>query len=309
MNGQGKATATNQDNHLELLLFHLRDEQQFGINVLKVSEVIPCPTLTKLPDSHPSVCGIATLRGESISVVDLSQSIGRGRIYDEENITGSVIVTEINRSKQGFLVDRVDRIIMREWKEVMPSPKGLGSKSYASGVTQVEDKLIQILDVERIMAEINQQPIVLTDELAEQIPEAARSQRILVVDDSSMARSQIIKTLEQLQVHYVTAVDGKDALELLRKTNTADAALTERINFVLSDIEMPEMDGYTLTKALRQDSNLKHLYILLHTSLNGAINTERARQSGADAFLTKFVPDDLAKEVIKGMQQYAATLV
>lgn len=306
MSSQDSNNSGNQDNHLELLLFHLHGEQRFGINVLKVSEVIPCPTLTKLPDSHASVRGVATLRGESISVVDLSQAIGRGRLDKEGDCNGSVIVTEINRTKQGFLVDRVDRIVMRDWKDVLPPPKGLGSRSYASGVTQVEEELIQILDVERIMGEVNHAPVTISEGLASEIPDEARHQRMLVVDDSAMARSQIIKTLEQLQVPYVTANDGKEALELLKKANATDADPGGRINFILSDIEMPEMDGYSLTKALRQDSELSHLYILLHTSLNGAINTERAKQCGADAFLTKFVPDDLANEVVKGMQHCVA---
>jgi two-component system chemotaxis response regulator CheV len=292
----------NQNNHLELLLFHLYGKQRFGINVLKVKEVIPCPPLTKLPDSHPSVCGVASLRGESISVVDLSQAIGRGQTHEEGSTEGSVIVTEINRGKQGFLVERVDRIVVRDWKDVLPPPRGLGAGSYASGVTKVDDELIQILDVERIMGEVSHEPVAINEELANDVPAEAHNQRVLVVDDSSMARIQTIKTLEQLQIPYVTAIDGKEALELLKKFNAADADKCDRINFVLSDIEMPEMDGYSLTKAIRQDSDLNDIYILLHTSLNGAINTERAMQSGANSFLTKFVPEELANEVIKGMQ-------
>ena len=308
MAAQDSGNVRNQENHLELLLFHLGCKQRFGINVLKVSEVIPCPALTKLPDSHPSVCGVASLRGESISVVDLSQAIGIGRLHKEgATERGSVIVTEINRTKQGFLVEAVDRIVVREWKDVLPPPKGLGSRSYSSGVTQVDKELIQILDVERIMAEVNNQPIVIDAELGMDMPEGAHEQRVLVVDDSSMARSQTVKTLEQLQVPYVTAIDGKEALELLKKANASGADPADRINFVLSDIEMPEMDGYSLTKAIRQDSQLREIYILLHTSLNGAINTERAKQCGANAFLTKFVPNDLAHEIMKGMQHCVAT--
>lgn len=295
-------TIKNQNNHLELLLFHLYGKQRFGINVLKVKEVIPCPPLTKLPDSHPSVCGVASLRGESISVVDLSQAIGRGRTHEEGSTEGSVIVAEINRGKQGFLVERVDRIVVRDWKDVLPPPRGLGGGSYASGVTKVDDELIQVLDVERIMGEVSQEPVEIHQELANEVPAGAHNQRVLIVDDSSMARNQTIRTLEQLQIPYVTAIDGKEALELLKKFNAADADKSDRISFVLSDIEMPEMDGYSLTRAIRQDSELNDIYILLHTSLNGAINTERAMQSGANSFLTKFVPEELANEVIKGMQ-------
>ncbi|MFO7603186.1 MAG: chemotaxis protein [Gammaproteobacteria bacterium] len=306
MAAQESGSVGNQDNHLELLLFHLYGAQRFAINVLKVKEVIPCPSLTKLPDSHPSVCGIATLRGEPISVVDLSRAIGRGRTHEEGSTQGSVIVTEINRTKQGFLVERVDRIVVRDWKDVLPPPKGLGARSYASGVTQVDKELIQILDVERIMGEVSHEAVNIPDELANEVPEAAHQQRILVVDDSSMARSQTAKTLEQLNIPYVTAIDGKEALELLKKFNASGADAAGRINFVLSDIEMPEMDGYNLTRAIRQDSQLSDIYVLLHTSLNGAINTERAKQCGANAFLTKFVPNDLASEVIKGMQHCVA---
>ena len=112
------------DNRLELLLFHLGNQQQFGINVLKVKEVIDCPALTQLPDSHPSVCGIATLRGESLSIIDLSKAIGKRGQYNKEGneCKGSVIVTEFNRSMQGFLVERVDRIVVREWKDILPPP-------------------------------------------------------------------------------------------------------------------------------------------------------------------------------------------
>jgi len=299
----------NQHNYLELLLFQLRGKQRFGINVLKVKEVIPCPPLTKLPDSHPSICGIVSLRGESISVVDLSQAIGRGRLSNEgDGCKGSVIITEINRTKQAFLVDRVERIMMRDWKDVLSPPKGLGIRGYASGVTVFENELIQILDVERILAEVNQEPIVISADLGSDIPEGASEQLILVVDDSSMARSQTVKTLEQLQIPYITAIDGKEALEILKKTNTSDADPAGRISFVLSDIEMPEMDGYSLTKAIRQDSDLRNLYILLHTSLNGTINAERAKQCGADAFITKFVADDLANEVIKGLKRCTADI-
>lgn len=289
-------------NRLELLLFQLQGRQRFGINVLKVKELIKCPQLTQLPDSHPAVCGVTSLRAESISVFDLSMAIGRAPVHTEDLSLSSVIVTEINRSKQGFLVGNVDRIIMRDWKDVLPPPKGLGAECFSSSVSEIDGELIQILDVERIMGQFTPTLVQLDDDLVDEISEVARHQRILVVDDSSMARTQTTKMLEQLQIPFVTAIDGKEALELLMQFNSADTDTSDRINFVLSDIEMPEMDGYSLSKAIRQDSLLCDIYILLHTSLNGAINSDRAKQCGANAFLTKFVPEDLASEVMKGMQ-------
>jgi len=229
MAAQETGNINHQDNRLELLLFHLGNKQRFGINVLKVSEVIPCPSLTKLPESHPSIRGVASLRGESISVVDLKQAIGSGRLVAGEDgeSNGSVIVTEINRTKQGFLVERVDRIVMRDWKDILPPPTGLGSNSYSSGVTQVDEELVQILDVERIMGEVNHDAITIGQETAAGLSDEARQQRILVVDDSAMARSQTAKTLDQLQLDYVMARDGKEAMEILQEARSGRAQLID----------------------------------------------------------------------------------
>jgi len=304
MASQETSNQSQEDNLLELLLFYVGGEQRFGINVLKVKEVITCPTLTKLPDSHPAVRGIFSLRGESISVVDLAHAIGRKKLTCDEDgvLNASVVVTEINRTKQGLLVERVDRIISREWKDVLPPPKGLGARSYSSGVSKVDDELVQILDMERIMVEVNQEPIFIPDDIENRLPAEFRNQCVLIVDDSSMARSQTAKILEQLQLRCVMAIDGKEALELLLQRNAADAEPADKIALVVSDIEMPEMDGYNMTKAIRANATLSNLYILLHTSLNGAINTDRAQQSGANDFLTKFVPNDLVEKVVQGFQ-------
>ena len=296
---QQMSDLTAQDNRLELLLFHLGNKQRFAINVLKVKEVIPCPALTRLPDSHPAVVGVATLRGEPLSVVDLSYAIGTGRLASEEGCKGSVIVTEFNRSMHGFLVERVDRIIMRNWKDVLPPPKGLAA-SYSSGVTQEDKSIIQILDVEKVIGEVE---VVGVDESqidASELPEPLKNSRILVVDDSNMALKQTARALDVLGLPYVMAKNGREALSILKKDKETDS--TDKISLMVSDIEMPEMDGYSLVQSIRRDSELSHLYVLLHTSLNGAINTDMAKKAGANAVLSKFVPEDLANEVIKGLK-------
>lgn len=287
-------TSNLHDHRLELLLFTLGDGQRFGINVLKVKEVIPCPELTKIPDSHPSTCGIATLRGESLSVIDLAKAIGRiaGNGCDR---SGSVIVTEFNRQMQGFLVSKVDRIVHKEWKDILPPPKGLGTAIYSSGVTKHQDELIQIIDVEKIMGEISNEDIDAS--ISEMVVDSRFKKRILVVDDSAMARSQTARTLDKLGVEYELAVNGKAALQLLKQAQGSD----NPFGVLLSDIEMPEMDGYTLTHEVRLDPELTHLYILLHTSLTGAINQQKAEKAGADYVLTKFVPIELARAVVNAI--------
>ena len=139
-------------NRLELLLFHLGDKQSFGINVFKVREVIECPPLTRTPHTHSYVCGIANIRGITISVVDLASMIGKKPIDTSDKCR--VIVSEYNRTIQAFLVSDVARIVNLNWEQIKPPPTGVGKESYLTAVTSVDDKLVEILDVEKVLAEI-----------------------------------------------------------------------------------------------------------------------------------------------------------
>ena len=291
------------DNRLELLLFHLGSPQQFGINVLKVKEILDCPSLTQLPNSHPSVCGIATLRGESLSIIDLSKAIGKQGFHEKENegFKGSVIVTEFNRTMQGFLVERVDRIVVREWKDILPPSGTLGSTSYMTGVTDVDGKLVQILDVENILGNIS--PTAINIVAADLDVSEVVQGKVLIVDDSALARKQTAETLDAINLPYITATNGKEALELLKKCNVNAADDSNFIAMVVSDIEMPEMDGYSLTESIRKEAGLENMYVLLHTSLNGAINIEKAKQAGANDMLTKFIPEELMDKIVTGLQK------
>ena len=290
------------DNRLELLLFHLGSAQQFGINVLKVKEIIDCPALTQLPDSHRSVCGIARLRGEALSVIDLSAAIGKQPIYYDKtkSCEGTVIITEFNRITQGFLVERVDRIVVRDWKDILPPPKGLGSSSYMTGVTDIEGKLVQILDIENILNAVT--PSTVDISMGDLDVSDVVQGKILIVDDSALARKQIAETIEAINLSYIAVRDGKEALEVLRN-NKNDSSNGNTIAMVVSDIEMPEMDGYTLTETIRQEAGIENMYILLHTSLNGDINVEKAKQAGANDMLTKFIPEELMQKIVIGLQQ------
>lgn len=288
-----------QEDRLELLLFHLDTKQPFGINILKVKEIITCPRLTHVPQSHPAVRGITQLRDHVLTILDLSQAIGRRPLPAGDDSTASVIVAEFNRGRQGFLVSEVDRIVVCDWQQVFPPPSGTGHESYITGVTRVDDQLIEILDVERIIGEVVEtyhpdETLPVDKQALEQI----RGQRVLVVDDSLVARHKTAQTLERLGLTYVMARDGKEAIELLRRTVSGEL---DPVDMVISDIEMPEMDGYTFTRTIREDTKLASLYVLLHTSLDGGINTQKAHQSGADDMLTKFVPEDLARAVVAGL--------
>lgn len=289
-------------NRLELLMFRLGGRQIFGINVFKVQEVIQCPPLTQVPNSNPVVRGIAHLRGKTISVIDLSMAVGQAPLKDLTD--AYVIITEYNRSTQGFLVSAVDRIINLNWEEILPPPKGSAQAGYLTAVTRVEDAMVEIIDVEKILAEVVGQPVEVSDEYKNSCAEGGDVQNILVVDDSAIARRQIERTLDQLGYQCTVARNGREGLEMLRQW-AAEGSVGDHVSMIISDIEMPEMDGYTLTTEIRRDPNLQHLYILLHTSLSGVFNNSMVEQVGANRFIPKFDPDALAKAVAEALQGVA----
>ncbi|MCE9686671.1 MULTISPECIES: chemotaxis protein CheV [Shewanella] len=293
-----KRTQLVGQNRLELLLFKLNGRQRFGINVFKVKEVLQCPKLTSLPRLNKHVCGVANIRGTTISVIDLSAATGGRPIASTENCF--VIISEYNRSVQGFLVSSVERIINMNWDAIMPPPKGAGRYSYLTAVTEIEGELVEILDVEKILDEISPVKTQISQEVDESLTlDRGQHYHIMVIDDSSVARKQIIRSLESLNLQIDTAKDGKEALDKLKAVATEMDNVADEIPLIISDIEMPEMDGYTLTAEIRDDPKLKHIKVVLHTSLSGVFNQAMVQKVGANDFIAKFNPDELAAAVNK----------
>jgi len=289
-------------NRLELLMFRLNGRQRFGINVFKVKEVLQCPPLTILPKLNPVVRGVAHIRGQTISVIDLSLATGGRPIEDLSK--AFIIISEYNRSIQGFLVGSVERIININWESILPPPKGTGKFSYLTAVTEVDKELVEILDVEKILHEVAPVKTDISAEIlatATDIDKKAIEKVILVVDDSSVARNQIKKAVSDLGFKIVLAKDGRDGLNKLREM-AVDGPISEQVALMISDIEMPEMDGYTLTAEVRNDQSLNDLYIILHTSLSGVFNQAMVTKVGANDFIAKFNPDELAGAVLKALK-------
>ena len=288
-------------NRLELLLFKLRGRQRFGINVFKVREVLQCPPLTSMPKSNAYIRGVAHIRGQTISVIDLSMAVGGRPI---ENVKDSfIIIAEYNRSVQGFLVSGVERIVNMNWEKIMPPPSGAGRYSYLTAVTEIENELVEILDVEKILNEIC--PVnteVSADLAADSAIQKDLGERIVfIADDSAVARNQVKRALEPLGVQTELAKNGKEALVRLKEIAELDCKndITERVGLLISDVEMPEMDGYTLTAEIKADPKLAPLHVILHTSLSGVFNQAMIEKVGADDFIAKFNPDELATAVKK----------
>lgn len=287
-------------NRMELLLFRLSGlSQRYGINVFKVREVLPCPRLTVMPRLHQFVIGVAHIRGNTLSVIDLAYAIG-GRPtknYDKCYI----IIAEYNRSTHAFLVSNVERIINMNWNKIMPPPKGTGHSNYMTAVTEVDGELIEILDVEKILDEIT--PIsshMESDAIKNlRVPEGTR---VLVADDSKIALKQVKRALTEIGVEVMEAHDGKEALDMLNELVKNGHKIQETISLVISDVEMPEMDGYTLCSNIRNSPQLRDLYVILHTSLSGVFNQSMVSKAGANDFIPKFNPEELAAAVEKGIE-------
>ncbi len=293
------------ENRLELLLFTLQNGQMYGINVFKVREVMPCPKLTQLPYAHEMVRGVAHLRGTTLAVIDLNHAIGQGAHAQVEN--GFVIITEYNRTVQGFLVNSVERIINLNWQSVVPPPIGCGESNFLTAVTQLQERIVEILDVEKILIMIN--PNLLENELTHnfsgEVLEGITQHhlRILVADDSTVARQQIKRCAESLGLEVVLMPDGDAALKHLKSIVADGHHINERYLMLISDIEMPKMDGYTLTAEIRKDAQLKEMDILLHTSLSGCFNESMVQKAGANAFMAKFQRDDMLAMLSQKIQQ------
>jgi two-component system, chemotaxis family, chemotaxis protein CheV len=303
LEGVDQRTKLAGHNRLELLLFKLTTKQRFGINVFKVKEVIQCPKLTQIPNAHMDVCGVAHLRGQTIPILDLSMAIGGPAIPRDGS--GYVIVTEYNRSIQGFLVGAVDRIINMGWSEIKGPPKGTGLRSYLTAVTEVDHELVEVIDVEKVMKEVIGSIETVSDGVIDKNLNWD-GQHVLVVDDSSVARNQVKRVLDQLQIECTLAKDGVDALAKLRNWVAQGKDLSETLAMIISDIEMPRMDGYTLTTNIRKDPAMSSIYVILHTSLSGVFNQAMIEKVGANQFLAKYNPDELAAIVQGRLKEHVS---
>lgn len=281
------------ENRLEILMFRLHGRQLFAINVFKVQEVVRLPHLTLIPQRHPHMCGVITLRGQTIPVIDLAQAIGMRPLERNENST--VIVTEYNRSVQAFLIGSVERIVNLNWESIQPPPRTTGRQHYLTAITRVEDAIVEIIDVEKVLSEIVPMNTKISEEkLSSPLLAKAAGREVLIIDDSMVALHQLTDALGQMGVTVHQATDGLKGLQQLQQWADQGEVLTDKLLMVFTDAEMPEMDGYRLTTEIRNDPRLRDLYVVMHTSLSGSFNAAMVEKVGCDNFLSKFQPDRLA---------------
>lgn len=297
LDGINQRTEFVGKNRLELLMFRLEDGELYGINVFKVKEVIRCPQLTTVHSAHAVVRGVAHIRKRTLSVIDLGLSIQGPPIENGED--SYVIISECNRSIQGLMVKSVERIVNLKWEDIHLPPEGADENSYINAITNIDGEMVQLIDVEHVLTEVIGEPEMVSSDITDTVSmDDDVLRHVLVVDDSRVARNQISKALEQIGLKCTVLNNGKAALEQLKAWTKDGVPITDKLALIISDIEMPEMDGYTLTSEIRRDPRLKDLYVLLHSSLSGVFNESMVKKVGADKFIPKFSADELVKELL-----------
>ncbi len=279
------------------MLFWLTQKQRFALGTLKIREIVPFTKLTPMPESHSAILGAANIRGTTMPVIDMAAAVGSVRLSPEEAQAGYIVITDCQRKTVGFLVRALDRISEKSWRDIEAPPKSLGRNACVAGVTRVDDQLVQVIDVEHIFATLyGPENIQASGDLDAAQAASLRALNILVVDDSSVARKQLSDALDHLGIGYQMTANGQTALDIMREQAQAGSP----IDLLVSDIEMPGLDGYELAFAVRDNPELAQAYIILHTSISSEISVSQAHQVGANEALTKFDVDELVQAMLRG---------
>jgi len=309
-------TNLTANNKFELLLFRLGEagnadrSELFGINVFKVREILAMPVITSVAGALPHMLGVANIRGQIIPVIDLPAVVG----CTPKGGLNILLVTEYARSTQCFAVEGVEEIVRLDWSQVLSAESSMVGGMVTSIARLDGDidntRLAQVLDVEQILRDVmpssQVEPAPGAIGPALKLPSGAV---ILAADDSQMARTLIEHGLDAMGVPFIMTKTGKEAWERLQ--SIADAALAEgktvqdKVALVLTDLEMPEMDGFTLTRKIKQDARFKSIPVIIHSSLTGTTNEEHVKSVGADAYVAKFVAEELAATIRRVLAQKA----
>ncbi len=293
-------------NKLEILLFTLGTNsntgrrETFGINVFKVREVMRTPPITAAPEMPASVEGMVSLRGALVPVVDLAKYAG----VATDSPRSIMIVTEYAGHTQGFLVEGVDTILRLDWSQMKVPPDMMMAEmgGLVTAVTELPDgRLVMMMDVEKVLSETTK----YDDEVVFRNikPLNDPSLTVFFADDSIVARKQIIRTLDAMHVKYVEAINGRAAWdELERVAAYAQASgqqVSDLVSLVLTDVEMPEMDGYILTKKIKTDPRFLGVPVIMHSSLSGMSNQQLGKSVGVDEYVPKFEPQKLSETLTR----------
>lgn len=295
-------------NKFEMMLFRLgragASDQSvlYGINVFKIRELLDMASVkvTPIAGSSPLIMGVVNVRGQIIQVINLPVAVGC-----EPEEMRILMLTEYAGTTQAFAVENVEDIVRLDWSRVKPADGVAGAASTVTSIAHLESEvsgatLAQVLDVEQILRNVNGDGTIKVEasEVGDHVglPEGAV---ILAADDSGVARMMIEEGLKAMELPYVMTKSGKEAWERLQEfaasAEQSGKRARQRVALVLTDLEMPEMDGFTLTKNIKSDPRFKDIPVVIHSSLSGATNESHVRSAGANGYVAKFNPPKLAE--------------
>ena len=305
-------TQLTSRNKFELLLFRLGsprpgvDAGLYGINVFKVREIVTMRTVTPIAGAPEHVIGAIDIRGQIIPVIDLCRLTGCSPTREP----GILLITEFARTTQAFAVVEVDDIVRLEWNQVHPADC-TGGTGYITSIARFqseagEQRLAQVLDVEQVLRNVfpEQHPDIDEKALSRALKYSGGG-KILAADDSAFARTLIGQALTAIGAPHVLANTGEEAWRMLQRF--ADEAekdgvqVRDRIPLVITDLEMPEMDGFMLTRKIKADERLRHIPVIIHSSLTGAANEAHVRNAGANGYVAKFAPEELCTVICEAL--------
>jgi two-component system chemotaxis response regulator CheV len=299
-------TNLTSSNKFELLLFRLgaapgNDDahELYGINVFKIREILTMPSITPIAGSSEHVLGAVDIRGQVIPVIDLSRLMG----CNPTRGLNILLVTEFARSTQAFAVEEVDDIVRLEWNQVLSAENSAGGSSVTS-IARIDgntgdSRLAQVVDVEQVLRDVfpAQHAGVNPEEVGAAVT-LSRGAKILAADDSGFARKLIEQSLIALGAEYIITKTGQEAWDTLdriaREAQQEGVRMRDKIALVLTDLEMPEMDGFTLTRLIKADERTRDIPVIIHSSLTGTANEAHVKNAGATGYVAKFQAGDLA---------------
>jgi two-component system chemotaxis response regulator CheV len=303
-------TSLTGNNKFELFLFKLGTSENstqrelFGINVFKVREIMEMPQITAVAGSHPHMLGVVNIRGQIVPVIDLPMAVG---CHASQGLK-ILMVTEFARSTQAFAVEEVDEIVRLEWNQVLSAEMTMGGGLITSIARLDGDvdntRLAQVLDVEQILRNVlpSSEPDVDKAAIGAKVALKPGSV-ILAADDSALARSLIEQGLEAMGLPFIMTKTGKEAWDRLQQigeqAKSEGLDVRDKVALVLTDLEMPEMDGFTLTRNIKSDARFSMIPVVIHSSLTGTTNEGHIKNVGADGYVAKFAADEFAATIRK----------
>jgi two-component system chemotaxis response regulator CheV len=306
-------TSLTSSNKFELLLFRLGSvpdsdaHELYGINVFKIREISTMPNVTPIMGASEFVMGAVDIRGQIIPVIDLPRLMG----CQPTRGLNILLVTEFARSTQAFAVEEVDDIVRLEWNQVLTAEGAAAGKSVTS-IARIDgntgdSRLAQVIDVEQVLRDVfpTQHPAVDPNSVGAHLrmPPGAK---ILAADDSGFARKLIEQALGAIGAEYIMAKTGEEAWNMLqqiaRDAQAQNLRARDKVALVLTDLEMPEMDGFTLTRHIKGDARTRDIPVVIHSSLTGAANEAHVKNAGANGYIAKFAAGELAQAIRKAIE-------